>query len=274
MRLNELQSLVETVNGLEKTILKKIRQGTESTVKQIESYMGVRDYFNTGKVGLSFHGWPISSEIGLYLLRLINEKDYDCIIEFGSGTSTLMFAEALIKKSSLGNAVNENQLLENPGGSRVDPNTVERTVFPPSEFDVPKRIVSFEHDKKYFEETSQLLRSQNVLDIVDLVYSPLVDMHIEDRDFLYYSCEEKLKSISHVFQNGGANILILVDGPPQQTGPLARYPALPLLLKHLAMHQIDILIDDYDRPAEREIVENWKETLLSRSIRFSEEMIE
>jgi hypothetical protein len=50
--------------------------------------------------------------------------------------------------------------------------------------------------------------------------------------------------------------LLVVDGPPFFVGALARYPALPLLWDRLAQ-DVTILLDDADRPDEREVVRRW-----------------
>jgi hypothetical protein len=65
---------------------------------------------------------------------------------------------------------------------------------------------------------------------------------------------------------GGAAIeLLVVDGPPAyaQGHGLARYPALPVLHDRLAP-SATIILDDAERPGEREIIRRWQlETDLS-----------
>jgi|TARA_B110000908_G_scaffold170022_1_gene228478 predicted O-methyltransferase YrrM len=258
------------VESISLQVSKQLTKSTESTVKQIESYMAVKDYLSDGSIGLNFHGWPISSEIGLFLLSLIHENQYDCIIEFGSGTSTLMFAQALLNKSA-GVAL----ALENSAGSVINDGAEVSAIaeYSPSEHDVPKRIVSFEHHKKYLEETTKLLRRQNVEGIVDLVHAPLVSTTIDGEEHLYYDCAKKIEAIASAFKAGTARFLVLVDGPPQQTGENARSPALHFLLQHLSTHKIDILIDDYKRPAEKRMAERWQTMLDSRALSHSGEEV-
>jgi len=50
--------------------------------------------------------------------------------------------------------------------------------------------------------------------------------------------------------------MIVIDGPPETTGPLARYPAGVLLFPKLAQKAC-VFLDDADRPAEREAVSLW-----------------
>jgi len=137
-----------------------------------------------------------------------------------------------------------------------------------------KQIVSFEHLEKYYELTRQMLEAGKTEDRVDLVLAPLEPMNILDKEFLYYSCRQKLDSIKSAFQGKNARILVIVDGPPQQTGPKARFPALPLLLEFLAEHQLDIIVDDYARQPEKEMVSEWERILESESLPHFGEFIE
>jgi hypothetical protein len=54
---------------------------------------------------------------------------------------------------------------------------------------------------------------------------------------------------------------VLVDGPPASTGPQARLPALAVVLPHLRGAELELLLDDYDRPDEKAIAVSWMETL-------------
>jgi predicted O-methyltransferase YrrM len=50
--------------------------------------------------------------------------------------------------------------------------------------------------------------------------------------------------------------MLVVDGPPDSTGPLARYPAGPLLFGRLAKEGV-IVLDDAARRAERAALDRW-----------------
>jgi hypothetical protein len=58
-----------------------------------------------------------------------------------------------------------------------------------------------------------------------------------------------------------------VDGPPQTTQHLARYPALALLASRLASI-VCILTDNVAHPEERKIAERWASELPGASLRF------
>src|SRR5699024_11977254 len=65
--------------------------------------------------------------------------------------------------------------------------------------------------------------------------------------------------------------LVVVDGPPQATGELARYPALPTLAEHLAP-EARILFDDANRPDETRALEAWREAYPLRSEEHTSEL--
>jgi hypothetical protein len=54
--------------------------------------------------------------------------------------------------------------------------------------------------------------------------------------------------------------LLIVDGPPRHTHRLARFPAVPLLSRHLAP-DCTILMDDGNRPDESRIAHLWARRL-------------
>jgi predicted O-methyltransferase YrrM len=108
------------------------------------------------------------------------------------------------------------------------------------------RLVSFEHDEKYACRTRRRLAEAGLAEWVDLRVAPLRAVEIERESYLWYSTFEDLERID----------LLLVDGPPGDTGRCARLPALPLLLPALADGAV-VLLDDVDRADEQEILDRW-----------------
>tara|TARA_B100000700_G_scaffold261081_1_gene296888 strand:- start:5204 stop:7099 length:1896 start_codon:yes stop_codon:yes gene_type:complete len=236
----------------------KIDKGLNNAVKQVESFIGVQRFLEKGEISMEFHGWPISSDIALYLLGQIKERDYDLIIEFGSGTSTQLFAKAMEFKGGQQSKTTDVPSLKTSDSAAIS---------------VDRSVVTFEHNKKYFEKTQKLLEQKELLSIVNLVHAPLIDIELNGESFLYYDCETELTNIASKFAQHSAKILVLVDGPPGSTGPLARLPALSKLLNALGHHQLDIILDDSNRAEEKTIIAKWKETLESRFVPFEEEEI-
>lgn len=120
-------------------------------------------------------------------------------------------------------------------------------------------VVSLEHEEKWLEETATQVAAHGVDHRVTLVHAPLVDTPIGDEILPWYDL-------------GAADLpdlaqLIFVDGPPEATGPLARYPALPLLFDRIDDNGI-LLMDDASRPDELAAIERWQVEFPDLTIRF------
>ncbi|TCO74310.1 class I SAM-dependent methyltransferase [Chromatocurvus halotolerans] len=105
---------------------------------------------------------------------------------------------------------------------------------------------SLEHDQTYAKKTEDMLTSFNLNDYATILYAPLV---VKGNDSAWY--DESVLS-DHI---APIDILI-VDGPPESTAPLARLPAVPRLLPRMNANAT-IILDDADREAERETVKRW-----------------
>lgn len=111
------------------------------------------------------------------------------------------------------------------------------------------RMIALEHDRGYALKTRQMLRDRGLEKFATVVDAPLVDHQISGETFRWYDVPA-----------GEIDIpveLLLVDGPPGTTGPLARYPAIPLLYDHLTP-SVNVLMDDADREEEQEIAARWQ----------------
>jgi predicted O-methyltransferase YrrM len=107
---------------------------------------------------------------------------------------------------------------------------------------------SLEHLASYASATRELLASRGLAQRATVVDAPLVDVRVGDGTWSWYDLEGLPAT--------GPIELLFVDGPPGDTGPLARYPALPVLLDRLAPGAT-IIVDDGSRPDEREMVARW-----------------
>lgn len=112
----------------------------------------------------------------------------------------------------------------------------------------PVRIVSLEHDLTFSKQTSDALARNGLAEFVEVRTSPLEKISVDGQDFLWYSVDAiaDLDDIDLVF----------VDGPPAATGHFARYPAYPLLARHLAPSAL-VVLDDTGRDDERAILTSW-----------------
>ena len=117
------------------------------------------------------------------------------------------------------------------------------------EHDIPARIVALEHDASWAEHTRRMLARHGVADRAEVRVAPLAPTSLEGHATPWYD-EAAVADLSDVG-------LVLVDGPPGGTGPLARFPMVPLLHDKLAP-RCTILVDDTSRPGDADVVERWR----------------
>ncbi|GGB46273.1 hypothetical protein GCM10011502_19540 [Oceanisphaera marina] len=232
-----------------------------SSNRQWQATLAVQHSLSFGEQPLQFSDTSISPELAQHLITLVQNNNYDLIIEFGSGHSTSLLARALLS---------QNKRWQGNGQLALH-NGEPQTQLMPSEHDLPKRVISFEHNKTFYQQTKQALQQQGLSQIVELVYAPLVDYSEQGSDYLFYDCKDKIKQLAQILAGREAHILVLVDGPSStQEQESARYPALSHLLKNLAAHKLDIILDDYHRNGEQHIAEQWRSQLKARSLHFNE----
>jgi hypothetical protein len=194
---------------------------------QWQAAMFLHTYLLTGKRIGPLQGWPVSPDLGLLLVNLVADESYQAIVEFGSGTSTMLMATANLNLSRSGDAL------------------------------IPQ--LAFEHLEDFHRNTRQLLHTNRLEVLVTLVKAPLVPVELEGKTYGYYSCDEELAKLAADLgdRRPGRPILVLVAGPPGATNPQARYPALHFMLKHFPRVGLHLLMDEMVRDDERQIVERW-----------------
>lgn len=268
---------------MEKGMASQFTKELSTSIKQIESYIGIDAYLSRGELLPSLHGWPVSPDFALYLIALIEANKYDCILEFGSGASTLLMARAVLQKQktavsrsfdaigskSLGRTDRANGEIDSRESLSHEGLQSDTKVIA-----LQPRIISFEHDKRYFDESVMKLKQGGVDEIVELNHTPLRDYITPDgQRFLYYSCEERIAALSVMLQGQRGKLLVVVDGPPGTTGKKARYPALPIILQYLTAHCLDVLLDDTNREDEHEILESWARLLNEHSLPYEKNIL-
>jgi predicted O-methyltransferase YrrM len=107
---------------------------------------------------------------------------------------------------------------------------------------------SVEHLPDFAADTRDRLARQGLDRWVTVVAAPLVEQPFGDGTWRWYD-------LSALAPDGPIEVLF-VDGPPADTGPLARYPALPALLPRLAPGAA-VLVDDLVRPDEQAMLARW-----------------
>lgn len=232
--------LAQQHQGLQQ-LRQQIKADIANATQQIEACLNLHSILAGGLELPPMHGWPISPDFALLLVRQVQHTHYDLIIEFGSGTSTVLIAEALRKKS--------------PHASRQS------------------RYVAFEHLEPYFEQVHGQLRQRQLDALVRIHLAPLQPYQASDgRSYPYYDCHAVLAQSAQAVHQG-ARVLVLVDGPPASTGEHARWPAFEVVTAALASANVDLaldfLLDDYIRQDEQEIAASWEQMAAAKAWPFS-----
>jgi hypothetical protein len=238
-------------------ITKALRAEAQRVLDHASSQLALNTYLAFGKNVPRLGGWSIGAEAALELVKLVEENDYELVLEFGSGVSTAILAIASVNKlrsaeaglSASVDVLPRQSLGEEASGSQRP------------------TIVSFEHSEEYYDQTDAMLERLKLRHRVSLIFSPLCQISVNGEDrCLYYDCEDTLRRHASALESNKSRVLVLVDGPPGNVSHRARFPAVPLLLKHLGGCDFDILLDDYGRAEEREIASSWV-ALLEQSSR-------
>lgn len=226
-----------------KSIQQSCKHEIDNGLQQVVAYNGLSEYFGIGKlpeVTPWKRGWPASPDFILWQVELIDKNDYDLILEFGSGITTLYTAKVLAvrekKSSSQKNA----------------------------------QAVTFEHLEQFFVQTQGILVQAGLIEHVSLVHAPLQEYTAPDGiPYQYYSCQKFLAELSQKYKSSASRILVIVDGPPGGTNKNARYPAFPMVMKYFAPAHIDFLLDDYIRNDEKELAGMWQAACATAGIDYA-----
>jgi predicted O-methyltransferase YrrM len=111
------------------------------------------------------------------------------------------------------------------------------------------RLLSIDHEPEFSDKTRTMIEHHGLSEFVTVVCSPLEPLRIGAEEYSWYSIRPA--------DIDGPIDLVIVDGPPYHVHPLARYPALPVLLPRMSSNS-SVILDDADRPEELRIIERWK----------------
>lgn len=112
------------------------------------------------------------------------------------------------------------------------------------------KVIALENGAPFAAKTQDLINRHGLNDWATVIHAPLVTVHLPEGQWQWYDLSRLPVAIDHID-------LFVVDGPPGFLQPLSRYPALPLIADRLSP-RATILLDDGDRPDEREIVQRWQ----------------
>jgi predicted O-methyltransferase YrrM len=120
------------------------------------------------------------------------------------------------------------------------------------------RLIAVEHEEMFATVTADNLIAHQLSDFARVIHAPLQPVRVDGREFMWYDTLQ-LAAISSID-------LLIVDGPPEKTGKLARYPALPILFDMLNDGAY-VLVDDFMRIDEHTMVNKWLQTFPLQIVR-------
>jgi predicted O-methyltransferase YrrM len=121
------------------------------------------------------------------------------------------------------------------------------------------KVISLEHESSYLERSRTRVAEHGLSHRSHIHHAPLTETTIGTESFLWYD-------LSGIDLPAAVD-LVFIDGPPKATGPLARYPALPMLYGHLSPEAV-LLMDDAARPDEKAAVDRWREEFPDLDYRY------
>lgn len=225
------ESSSKEMQALEKKILKATKETTNKISRdlvitqnclyaQLESFSWLQRRLAMKGQLPPLRGWAASPDVLLRLHTRIMTLQPNVVVEFGSGASTLVIADALS---------------QNGAG----------------------KLISIEHSDYYGAQTLSTLEAEQLREWVDLrigELEPWKEEHMNPEGSekpSYWYPQSLLEGIEQVD-------LIWVDGPPGSTCLFSRYPALPVLSDKLGS-QVEVWMDDTNREEEKEIFKRWAE---------------
>jgi predicted O-methyltransferase YrrM len=111
-------------------------------------------------------------------------------------------------------------------------------------------LLSVDAEETYAARTRDLLRTHGLEHRARVHHAPFEPLDLDTWKGRWFQLDVLLP-----IEDGTVDLLV-VDGPPKSTGRLARYPALPILIRKLRS-SATVAVDDADRTAERTMVDAW-----------------
>ncbi|MGQ0826914.1 MAG: class I SAM-dependent methyltransferase [Bacteroidota bacterium] len=110
------------------------------------------------------------------------------------------------------------------------------------------KVIALEHDKNYFKSVQRMVKEHHLEEFVELYHCPLKEYTINKKKWMWYDIS-KVKFPPDI-------TIVNIDGPPGITQELARFPAVPLLLKHIRSNTT-VMLDDGGREDEQKVAAMW-----------------
>ncbi|WP_338762122.1 class I SAM-dependent methyltransferase [Massilia sp. METH4] len=110
------------------------------------------------------------------------------------------------------------------------------------------KVYSLEHDAAYARQTRQQLERHGLSAWAEVLDAPLAPQEFSGAIWPWYATDGLPRELEID--------MLVIDGPPQATRSLARYPAGPALFGRLSAGAA-VFLDDARRPDEQQILRRW-----------------
>jgi len=219
----QLEALSEKLDSAQKEITKKSFKDLivvqNRIYSQIEALTWLSQALTLSGSLPPLRGWAASPDVLLRLHEYVRFEKPKVVVECGSGSSTLVIADALRQN-----------------GEGV--------------------LISLEHSAEFGGKTQALLEREALTQWVNL---RIADLEPWSGPHLNTGQDETVKWYASACLTGIQSVdLLFVDGPPGATCKYARYPALPALLERLAPGA-QVWMDDTIRQEETDMAKDWAE---------------
>ena len=199
--MSESSKTVESlITSVQQTLFKRIekqerthRNLINQVYSQLESLFWLEKKLSLKNQLPPLRGWATSPDVLLKLHSFITESKPNCVVEFGSGASTIVIADAL-KKNGNG------------------------------------KLYSFDDSDEFGRKTQSNLINEGLESFVALTIAPLVPWlgsHLTTENETPYWYDAK------ILDNLDSVDLVWVDGPPGKTCKFSRFPAVPAVIDKL-----------------------------------------
>lgn len=222
-----------------------VRDDLQSVLDELRTVVRLSDTTKTDVKGLGRRvdrtGLDVVRQVES-LLQLLARVDTSAR-RFPASGGFAMNPDSLLLLSDLVRQRRPKKILEIGSGT----STVWMATFAES---VDAQLISVDHLEEYREFTQQSLRDFGLEARVDLRLAELTGIEVCGEATQWYAPDrfDDLYDID----------MVIVDGPPESTGPNPRFPAFPLLRDKLSPGAL-IVVDDLHREQETQMVEGWLE---------------
>ncbi|WP_394222826.1 class I SAM-dependent methyltransferase [Alteromonas gracilis] len=194
------KSVESLITSLQQALFKRIekqerthRNLVNQVYSQLESLFWLEKKLSLKNQLPPLRGWATSPDVLLKLHSFITESKPSCVVEFGSGASTIVIADALKQNGS-------------------------------------GKLYSFDDSDEFGGKTQCNLKEEGLESFVNLTIAPLVPWlgsHLTPEEETPYWYDAK------VLDNLDAVDFVWVDGPPGKTCKFSRFPAVPAVIDKL-----------------------------------------